>query len=217
MLTEKESNNMIYGIRHKSVKEYAEKFGIEHQTIKNIDRRYKEGDTLLVPNFAYISKDGARGCAEKVHELLLFGVNVIATDHHISASNAICEALHIVADMEDTMREKWDKDYQKWLMGIRSGGSYEGIFDVYGTWHEKGKPEEYETIEATPLERKVQWQEESIPSQWIDKKIIEGWSAPLIIQELRFLNKLMPTIFVSYTGSPISANYINTRKKQLVG
>lgn len=208
---------MIYGLSHNSVKEYAEKFGIEYQPIKNIDRGdYKEGDKLLVPNFAYVSNDGARGCAERIQELMEIGVEVIAADHRISASNAICEALHIVADMEDIMREKWNKDYHQWLKGVRGCEEQVGYFDVYGKWR-KGVLKEFEKTKPTPLERQIEWQEESIPSQWVDAKIVEGWSAPLIIKELKFLHKLLPEVFVSYTGSPISMNYVNKRKKHLIG
>lgn len=208
---------MIYGLNHSSVNEYADKLGIEYKSIKRIDREYKEGDTLLIPNFAYICNDGARGCVEKIEELLSIGVEIIATDHRLSASNAICEALHVIADIEDVLRSKWNKDYNKWLKGVRTcDGDNGGYFDVYGKWR-KGVIEEYEKTKSTPLERQVDWQENSVPSEWIDTKILDGWSAPLIINELKLLHRLLPSVFVSYTGSPISANYINTRKKHLIG
>lgn len=186
------------------VKMYAEVQGWELPKRTRKLHNLKEGDVYLIDTLSCIDIDVARSMAQR-------GVRVICVVEDITMSGPVLDAL-LLLGYKQPEREK--KTRQEEFRDLKEDLGVTGYYDQFGIWRE----EDYVPQVSTELnndEQLVYWQENSICSKWIDKKILEAWPEARICNELKFLRKLLPYVFVNHRGSKISLQYVKRRIQQI--
>lgn len=187
------------------VKMYAEVQGWELPKRTRILRNLKEGDVYLIDTLSCIDIDVARSMAQR-------GVRVICVVEDITLSEPVLDAL-LLLDYEQPKREKKTREDE--FRDLKEDLGVTGYYDQFGIWREKDYIPQEVSIELNDEEQLVYWQENSICSKWIDKKILEAWPEARICRELLFLRKLLPYVFVNHRGSKISLQYVKRRIQQI--
>lgn len=186
---------MIYARKlTNKVKKYAEVHGLGKPKRTRLFRNLKEGDVYLIDTLSDIHIEDARQLAQR-------GVRVIITVTDIALTESVLDALVLLGRVDEfrELKEDW---------GVS------GYYDQSGVWREEGYIPQAGT-ELNDDEQLVYWQENSICSKWIDKKILEAWPEARICRELVFLRKLLPYVFVNHRGSKISLQYVKRRIQQI--
>ena len=168
-------------------------------------KKLKEGDVYLIDTLSCIDIDVARSLAQR-------GVRVICVVEGITLSEPILDAL-LLLGYEQPKREK--KTRQEEFRDLKEDLGVTGYYDQFGIWREGDYIPQAVSTEMNDDEQLVYWQENSICSKWIDKKILEAWPEARICRELKFLRKLLPYVFVNHRGSKISLQYVKRRIQQI--
>ena len=187
------------------VKMYAEVRGWELPKRTRILRNLKEGDVYLIDTLSYIPLCEARQLAQR-------GVRVICVVEDVTLSEPVLDAL-LLLGYEQPKQEK--KTRQEEFRDLKEDLGVTGYYDQFGIWREGDYVPQEVSSELNDDEQLVYWQENSICSKWIDKKILEAWPEARICRELAFLRKLLPYVFVNHRGSKISLLYVKRRIQQI--
>jgi hypothetical protein len=184
---------------------YAEVHGWGKPKRTRILRKLQEGDVYLIDTLSDIPMEEARSLAQR-------GVRVICVVEDITLTEPVLDAL-LLLGYEQSEQEK--KTREEEFRDLKEDLGVTGYYDQFGIWREGDYiPQEVRT-ELNDEERMVYWQENSICSRWIDKKILEAWPEARICNELKFLRKLLPYVFVNHRGSKISLLYVKRRIQQI--
>ena len=171
------------------VKMYAEVQGWELPKRTRILRNLKEGDVYLIDT-----------------------LSCICVVEDITLSEPVLDAL-LLLGYEQPKREKKTREDE--FRDLKEDLVVTGYYDQFGIWREKDYVPQEVSTELNDEEQLVYWQENSICSKWIDKKILEAWPEARICRELLFLRKLLPYVFVNHRGSKISLQYVKRRIQQI--
>lgn len=186
---------MIYAAKlTNNVKKYAEVRGWGNPKRTRLFRNLKEGDVYLIDTLSDIHIEDARQLAKR-------GVRVVNVVTDIALTEPVLDALVLLGRMDEFRELKED-------LGVT------GYYDQFGIWREEGYVPQAGT-ELNDDEQFIYWQENSICSKWIDAKILEAWPEARICNELKFLRKLLPYVFVNHRGSKISLLYVKRRIQQI--
>jgi hypothetical protein len=184
---------------------YAEVQGWELPKRTRILRNLKEGDVYLIDTLSYIPLCEARQLAQR-------GVRVICVVEDIALTEPVLDAL-LLLGYEQPKQEK--KTCEEEFRDLKEDLGVTGYYDQFGIWREGDYVPQEVSTELNDDEQLVYWQENSICSKWIDKKILEAWPEARICRELAFLRKLLPYVFVNHRGSKISLLYVKRRIQQI--
>ena len=187
------------------VKMYAEVQGWElPKRIRKL-HNLKEGDVYLIDTLSCIDIDVARSMTQR-------GVRVICVVEDIALTEPVLDAL-LLLGYEQPKQEK--KTCEEEFRDLKEDLGVTGYYDQFGIWREEDYIPQAVSTELNDDEQLVYWQENSICSKWIDKKILEAWPEARICNELKFLRKLLPYVFVNHRGSKISLLYVKRRIQQI--
>ena len=197
---------MIYALKMSlAVKQYIERQGCDKPKLTRRLKKLQEGDVYHIDTLSCIDIDVARSMAQR-------GVRVICVVEDITLSEPVLDAL-LLLGYEQPKQEK--KTRQEEFRDLKEDLGVTGYYDQFGIWREKDYVPQEVSTELNDEEQLVYWQENSICSKWIDKKILEAWPEARICRELLFLRKLLPYIFVNHRGSKISLQYVKRRIQQI--
>lgn len=197
---------MIYAAKLTfDVKMYAEVKGWGKPKRTRVLRKLQEGDVYLIDTLSDIPMEEARNLAQR-------GVRVICVVEDIALSEPVLDAL-LLLGYEQPKQEK--KTREEEFRELKEDLGVTGYYDQFGIWREEDYIPQDVSTELNDDERLVYWQENSICSRWIDKKILEAWPEARICRELAFLRKLLPYVFVNHRGSKISLLYVKRRIQQI--
>lgn len=187
------------------VKMYAEVQGWELPKRTRKLHNLKEGDVYLIDTLSCIDIDVARSLTQR-------GVRVICVVEDITLTESVLDAL-LLLGYEQPKQEK--KTREEEFRDLKEDLGVTGYYDQFGIWREEDYIPQEVSTELNDDEQLVYWQENSICSKWIDKKILEAWPEARICRELVFLRKLLPYVFVNHRGSKISLQYVKRRIQQI--
>lgn len=197
---------MIYASKNsQSIKAYAKIHEWDKPKLIRKLQKLKEGDVYLIDILSDIPIQEARSLAQR-------GVRVICVVEDITLSEPVLDAL-LLLGYEQPKQEK--KTRQEEFRDLKEDLGVTGYYDRFGIWREGDYVPQAVSTELNDEEQLVYWQENSICSKWIDKKILEAWPEARICRELVFLRKLLPYVFVNHRGSKISLLYVHRRIKQI--
>lgn len=197
---------MIYASKKsQAIKHYIERQGWDKPKLIRKLQKLKEGDVYLIDTLSCIPLCEARQLAQR-------GVRVINTVADIALTEPVLDAL-LLLGYEQPKREK--KTRQEEFRDLKEDLGVTGYYDQFGIWREEDYIPQAVNPELNDDEQLVYWQENSICSRWIDKKILEAWPEARICRELAFLRKLLPYVFVNHRGSKISLQYVKRRIQQI--
>lgn len=197
---------MIYASKKsQAIKQYIERQGWDKPKLIRRLEKLMEGDVYLIDTLSCIDIDVARSMAQR-------GVRVICVVEDITLSEPVLDAL-LLLGYEQPKREK--KTRQEEFRDLKEDLGVTGYYDRFGIWREEDYIPQSVSTELNDDEQLVYWQENSICSKWIDKKILEAWPEARICRELVFLRKLLPYVFVNHRGSKISLQYVKRRIQQI--
>ena len=187
------------------VKMYAEVQGWELPKRTRKLHNLKEGDVYLIDTLSCIDIDVARSMAQR-------GVCVICVVEGITLTEPVLDALLLLGYEQPKQEEKTREEE---FRDLKEDLGVTGYYDQFGIWREEDYVPQEVSSELNDDEQLVYWQENSICSRWIDKKILEAWPEARICRELKFLRKLLPYVFVNHRGSKISLQYVKRRIQQI--
>jgi hypothetical protein len=187
------------------VKQYIERQGCDKPKLTRRLKKLQEGDVYLIDTLSCIDIDVARSMVQR-------GVRVICVVEDITLTEPVLDAL-LLLGYKQPKREK--KTRQEEFRDLKEDLGVTGYYDQFGIWREGDCVPQEVSTELNDEERMVYWQENSICSRWIDKKILEAWPEARICNELKFLRKLLPYVFVNHRGSKISLQYVKRRIQQI--
>jgi hypothetical protein len=188
-----------------AVKKYIERQGCDKPKLIRRLKKLQEGDVYLIDTLSNIDIDVARSLAQR-------GVRVICVVEDITLSEPVLDAL-LLLGYEQPKQEK--KTRQEEFRDLKEDLGVTGYYDQFGIWREEDYIPQEVSTELNDDEQLIYWQENSICSRWIDKKILEAWPEARICNELKFLRKLLPYVFVNHRGSKISLLYVKRRIQQI--
>lgn len=186
------------------VKMYAEVQGWELPKRTRKLHNLKEGDVYLIDTLSCIDIDVARSMAQR-------GVRVICVVEDITLTEPVLDALLLLGHEHKQEKKTREEEFRD----LKEDFGVTGYYDQFGIWREEDYEEQAVSTELNDDEQLVYWQENSICSRWIDKKILEAWPEARICRELVFLRKLLPYVFVNHRGSKISLQYVKRRIQQI--
>ena len=197
---------MIYTLKMSlAVKKYIERQGCDKPKLTRRLKKLQEGDVYLIDTLSDIPLCEARQLAHR-------GVRVICVVEDITMSEPVLDAL-LLLGYEQPKQEK--KTREEEFRDLKEDLGVTGYYDQFGIWREGDYVPQEVSTELNDDEQLVYWQENSICSKWIDKKILEAWPEARICCELKFLRKLLPYVFVNHRGSKISLLYVKRRIQQI--
>lgn len=197
---------MIYASKNsQSIKAYVKIHEWDKPKLIRKLQKLKEGDVYLIDSLSDIPLCEARQLAQR-------GVRVISVVADITLSEPVLDAITLLG-YEQPKQEK--KTHEEEFRELKEDLGVTGYYDQFGIWREEDYVPQEVSTELNDDEQLVYWQENSICSKWIDKKILEAWPEARICNELKFLRKLLPYVFVNHRGSKISLQYVKRRIQQI--
>ena len=188
-----------------AIKQYIELQGWDKPKLIRKLQKLQEGDVYLIDTLSDIDLCEARQLAQ-------CGVRVICVVEDITLSEPVLDAL-LLLGYEQPKQEK--KTQEEDIRDLKEDLGVTGYYDQFGIWREEDYIPQAVGAELNDDEKLVYWQENSICSKWIDKKVLEAWPEARICNELKFLRKLLPYVFVNHRGSKISLQYVKRRIQQI--
>lgn len=188
---------------------YAKEFGRWPRNHHTLPPKLRAGDTILCYSFSALGST-AKDVQAVLEQCLSLGVIVIQVKTNTQATKELVESMDLVVTFEQDMAERKHNE----LLGIKQ--EWGGVFNGYSEWTTNGKIKRGAGV--AKVDNRALWQLNAPPSQWIDEKILAGWTTDRIVEEFKCLARLMPEIWHVYGGvkGGVSKHYVNMRRLQLI-